>query len=109
MDNNFDDAVKHLKNNQWVKVNNLRFEANDDQLRIVGWSQYRNIHNITKSVALNELEEIKRAFFSILSASNELNLFVATKSLEYILAYNDAGKTSVDVCSEKDGIFQWLL
>lgn len=40
--------------------------------------------------------------------SPELEYFIAGKSLEFILSFDDSGKASIDICCEKDAKVKWI-
>lgn len=103
-------ALEFLKDGQSFTVGDLRLSMSDSNLLIVtGWSQYLNFSNLTKANSLNELAEIKEIFSDMVSTSDDLKKFIADKTLEYILCYDDGGKASLDICSEKDGVVKWQV
>lgn len=75
----------------------------------MGWSQYSNFLNLTKSNSLKELSEIKNIFFDMSNISEDLKKFIVNKSIDYVLCYDDGGKASINICSEMDGVFKWLV
>jgi len=102
-------AIEFLKDGQSFKVGELRFEINEGAVQVIGWSQYINLQNVTKAKALDELEEIKALFFEMKKASPELQDFIKEKSVKFSLYFDDYGKTSIEICTERDGIFIWRL
>jgi hypothetical protein len=99
-----------LKDGQSFTVGDLRLGMSSSYLlTITGWSQYLNFSNLIKSNSLDELAEIKSIFSDMVSTSSDLRKFIADKTLEYILCYDDGGKASIDICSEKDGVVKWHI
>lgn len=41
--------------------------------------------------------------------SNELKHFAEYRCKEFVLYYDDVGKTSIEICSEKEGIIEWKI
>lgn len=103
-------ALEFLKDGQPFNVGDLRLSIGDKNTLVVsGWSRYLNFSNLTKNSSLKELAEIKSIFSNIVYASDDLKKFIENKSIEYLLCYDDGGKASIDICSEKDGILKWQL
>jgi hypothetical protein len=110
MENRIKIAVELLKEGRSFKVGDLRLGMNGSNiLTVTGWSQYLNFFNLTKNTSLNELAEIKDIFSNIVNISNDLKVFIAGKSIEYILCYDDGGKASIDICSERNGVVKWRI
>lgn len=110
MENRIKIALEFLKDGQSFTVGDLRLGlSSSNLLTITGWSQYLNFSNITKGNSLNELSEIRDIFSDMVAASDNLKRFIVDKSIEYILCYDDGGKASIDICSEKDGILKWQV
>ncbi len=100
-------AIEFLKIGQSFRIENLRLGVeNSKTLYITGWSNYSYIENLTKEIALRELQEIKVMFKKILAISKELRDFIEDKSFEYNLAFN-YGQGSIGICSEKKGKVTW--
>lgn len=90
------------------KVGELRLGAEKPGLiEVTGWSQYTNFSNLTKQQCLNELKEIKVLFLRMVEASSEFKEFVKDKSAEFNLYFDDYGKGSICLCSEKEKIITW--
>lgn len=108
MQNRLDIAVNFLKDGKSFKVDDLLLsvsEAND--VEVTGWSQYTNIQNISKQIALRELQEVKLLFTQMLHSSFELTNFIKARTLVFNLWFDDYGKASVGICSEKNGVVTW--
>ncbi len=102
-------AIEFLKNGQSFTVDDLRLEIVDGNSFVVtGWSRYLNFSSLNKEKSIEELSEIKTVFSSMLETSNNLKDFISDKSIEYKLCFDDGGKASIDICSEKHGILKWL-
>ena len=76
---------------------------------ISSWSRYNNFTNLTKSKSLEELEDIKNTYNEMELLSDELKHFAEYRCKEFILYFDDGGKASIEICSEKEGIFEWKL
>ncbi|SEL98640.1 hypothetical protein [Parapedobacter koreensis] len=110
MENRIKIALEFLKDGQSFTVGDLRLSmSSSNLLTVAGWSQYLNFSNLTKANSLSELTEIKNIFSDMIAGSDNLKRFVANKSIEYILCYDDGGKASIDICSELDGVVNWKV
>ena len=103
-------AIELLKNGKSILVEGLRFETNEyGDIVIIGWSQYSILQNLTKSIAIEELEAIKLQFFEIEKISPEFEKFMKGKTLKFYLYFDDYGKVSIAVCSEKNGVVEFYV
>jgi hypothetical protein len=102
-------AVEFLKDGQSFNVGDLRLEIERNTITVTGWSQYSNIENLNKNQALKELDEIKTLFKRMIDTSPELRTFIVDKKIEYNLYFDDYGKGSITICSEKDGALKWKM
>jgi hypothetical protein len=101
-------ALEFLKEGRSTNVGDLSLGINaSGNVQIIGWSQYLNFSNLTKERALDELEGIKKSFFLMLRASDELRQFVQGKSLAFNLYFDEYGKASISICEEKNGVVKW--
>ncbi len=97
-----------MKDGKSFLVDDLRLEMEEfREIKIAGWSKYISLVNIDKSVALNELAEIKSRFSNIVQTSPELATFILGKVIEFVLFFDDYGKGSLQLVSEKNGIIKW--
>ena len=78
-------------------------------MQVTGWSNYNDIRNLRKDVCLQELGEIKLLFGNMLMSSEELTRFVKDKEIEYCLGFDDYGKASVSICSERHNHVKWYI
>lgn len=105
MQNRIKTALEFLKDRQSFKVGDLRLGINEKNCLVIsGWSRYNNFTNITKSKSLVELEYIKNTYNEMELVSDELKNFVEYRCKEFVLYYDDGGKASIELCSEKEGI-----
>lgn len=110
MHNRIKIAIEFLKDYQSFSVGNLRLSINElGDIEVTGWSQYTSLHNLTKIKALEELEQIKSLFTEMLSASSELIKFIEGRSIKYNLWFDDYGKASITICSERNNIVHWEI
>lgn len=102
-----DVAVLFLKENKSFRVGDLRFGMIDGKnMFVTGWTEYSNIENINKEIAVRELSEIKLLFTKMIKTSLSLKEFIKDKAIKYNLAFN-YGMGSYGICSEKDGVIKW--
>jgi len=111
MANNIKTALEFLKDGQSFNVGDLRLgiDSSSGYFKVIGWSQYVNFTNLTKKNSLKELEDIKAIFFEMVNASIELKNFIQNKPMEFILCFDDYGKASIDICSERNGVIKWEI
>lgn len=108
MENRIKTALEFLKNGQSFRVGELRLGAeNPKTIEVAGWSKYTNFTNLTKHQCLRELEEIKALFYKMSTTFVELKDFIKDKSIEFNLYFDDYGKGSIWICSEKDKTLIW--
>lgn len=101
-------AVENLKVGDYFRVDNLTLATlNPKCISVLGFPTYIYIENITKTIALEELENIKRQFKEMIDLSDNLLEFLRNKEVIYTLGYN-YGMGSIGICEEKDGIIKWL-
>jgi len=101
-------AIEFLKDKKSFLVGDLRLEANElGDIEITGWSQYTNFRNLTKENSLEELQGIKSLFYDKLKVSPELANFIKGKDIVFNLYFDDYGKASIEICSEKDSNICW--
>lgn len=103
-------ALEFLKDGQSFTVGEIRLGAEKPGvIEVTGWSQYTNFANLTKQQCLRELEEIKELFYKMVDASSELKDFTKDKSAEFTLCFDDYGKGSIAICSQKDQELNWEI
>ena len=102
-------VVDFLKDGQSFSVEDLRLGVEGRTITVTGWSQYTNIRDLTKNRSLKELEEIKTLFLRMVDISKELRTFILNKEIEFNLYFDDYGKGSIIVCSEKQGAVKWEM
>lgn len=108
MDNRIDRVIEYLKKNETIVIEGLKLTPNDSsELEISGWSSYLDLRNITRTIAIQELQNLKLAFSEMVQASANLSTFISNRRVRYILYYDDGGKASVKLCEEKDGKIEW--
>lgn len=56
-----------------------------------------------------ELDAIKSAFCDLESISSEFWNFIKDKPKQFCLSFDDYGKTSIAICSDKDGIIEFYV
>ena len=110
-----DDILTSLKNvkqllqdNQSLKVGDLTLRLKEnEELTVIGWTNFIHFENLTKRRTLIELNEIKNLFRLMLNSSKNLAEFAENKTIKYFLNYDDAGKCGIEICSEENGQIFW--
>ena len=101
-------AIEFMKEGKSFLVGDLRFGTSElNEVKISGWSNYVNLRNIDRNIALKELMGIKSQFLASIESSPELETFIKDKVIEYVLFLDDYGKGSIQLVSEKNGIIKW--
>jgi hypothetical protein len=99
-----------LKDNHSFKVGDLTLGFIDNRkLTVIGWTNFVSLKNLTKKQALIELNEIKDLFRLMLKSSKQLADFAESKTIKYILNYDDAGKCGIEICSEENARTSWQV
>lgn len=103
-------ALEFLKEGESYTVGDLRLGiSSTNGLIITGWSKYLNFSNLTKYNSLEEMEYIKNIFNKMVKTSIPLKKFIGNKTIEYVLCFDDGGKASIDICTEKNGKISWEI
>ncbi len=101
-------VIEFLNEGNPCLVDDLQLYVNDiGDLEVVGWSNFSNPKFLPKAIAITELEEIKELFVKMCDTFPELVKFASNKSKVYTLCFDCSGKTSVEICQEKNGIVRW--
>lgn len=87
---------------------NLR-QKKSGSIVVAGASRWIELSNITKTIALEEIESIKSRFKEMLKNSVDLKSFVERRDIEFLLYNDDAGKTNIYICSLKHKKLRWHL
>lgn len=110
MRNRIKTAIEFLKDGTPFTVGDIRLGVTEmGDIEVAGWSRYINFENLTKENSLKELDEIKSLFKEMIESSPELKMFIEGKDVLYSLYYDDYGKVSITICSEKKGVLKWEL
>jgi hypothetical protein len=100
-------AITVLSGGHSFQVGELSFNAKDKQtFSVTGWTVKNDLKSVTKSVALNELNEIKSLFEKMIQVSSELSDFIEQRKIEFNLGY-DYGMGGIGICTEIDGQITW--
>ncbi len=92
------------------KLDNMTIQTTDSgKLLVTGWTDTINFKNISKEKILQELQELKSSFSDLSKSFNELNEIVKGLTIEYHMAYDDAGKVGIGLCSELEGKVNWYF
>ncbi len=93
-----------------LKLDNMTIRTTDSgKLIVTGWIIAINFRNISKENVLEELDDLKTSFGTLLKEFPELNDVVRgnTLTIEYHIAYGDDGKAGIGLCSEIEGNINW--
>lgn len=85
--------------------------TNSDKLLVTGWINAINFDNITKEIVSQELADLKTSYKQLTKSFHELKDIVDNNNLtvEYHMAYDDAGKVGIGLCSEIKGKLNWYI
>ena len=85
--------------------------SDTDKLLVTGWTNTINFENISKNSVLVELKDLKDSFAELTETYDELKTIVESNNLtiEYHMAYDDAGKAGIGLCSEINGELNWYI
>lgn len=95
-----------------LKLGKVTIRTTDTgKLLVTKWIDTLYFENISKQDILNELNELKALFAGLSGSFNELNNIVDNNDLiiEYHVAYDDAGKAGIGLCSEIEGKLNWYI
>jgi hypothetical protein len=103
-------AVEFLKDSLPFQVENLGFALDKSGgLEVSGWSAYKQLKYLTKGICFQELEGIKEEFGEMVNISDELREFIKDREIIYYLNFDNYGKSSIIICSEKRGVIKWYI
>ena len=94
------------------KLGNMTIRTTDSGLLVAtGYTNTIHFENISKSTVLRELENLKISFTDLCEDFHELEDLVKRRNqaIEFHMAYDDAGKTSISLCSEINEKVQWYI
>lgn len=95
-----------------LKLGNMTIRTTDsNKLLIIGWTKTIYFENISKEKILRELGDLKASYSKLSESFTELRDIVENNNLiiEYHIAYDDAGKVGIGLCSEIDGKLNWYI
>jgi hypothetical protein len=110
MEKKIEVAIELLKEGKSFFIDNIRLSINElNNIQVAGWSNVTIFKNLSKKESLKELVEVKNLFSQMCESSIELKNFIKGKDIEYELYFDDYGKTSIKICSEKNNEVIWFL
>lgn len=110
MENRLKIALEFLKDGQSFAVGGLRLSVDSNSCLVVrGWSPCSSLTNLSKENSIRDLNDIKSLFGELHHSCEELEKFIEKRSVEYVLSFDDSGKTSIDICSERNGVLKWFI
>lgn len=93
-------------------LGNMTIRTTDsDKLMVTGWTNTIYFKNISREKIIIEIKELKQSFFELRSSFKELEDIIINNELqvEFHMAYDDAGKCSIGICSEINGELKWYI
>lgn len=99
-------ALEFLKNNQGFKVGGLYLSPRENEIAVVGQTNYNDTDNLNKGIALNELKDIKAEFNDYRDLDADFNNFFKDKTIRFCLAY-DYGMRGIELCNDLNGRITW--
>ncbi|MCF8296695.1 MAG: hypothetical protein K9J13_04045 [Saprospiraceae bacterium] len=94
------------------KLGNMTVRTSEaDKLLVTGWTNTIHFENITKDSVMRELRELKESFSELTKTYEDMNSIITGNNLivEFHMAYDDAGKVGIGLCSEIYGKLNWYL
>ena len=103
-------AVSFLEDGLSFKVDGLRLGYHENIIEVAGWTtSVTLLSHVDQAKAIFKLNEIKDLFYQMIDVSSDLRDFSAGKKIDFTLYYDDSGKTSIKICSERDGVCHYCL
>lgn len=112
-------TTKEIKERIWLigdgiplKLDNMTIRTTDSgKLLVTGWTSSIHFENISRNKILKELADLKTSYGELSRIYEELNDLVQSNNLtvEFHMAYDDAGKAGIGLCSEIDGKLNWYI
>lgn len=99
-------ALEFLKDNQGFKVGGLYLSPRENEIAVVGQTNYNDTDNLNKRIALNELKNIKAEFSDYMDLDADFNSFFKNKTIRFCLAY-DYGMGGIELCNDLNGEIIW--
>ena len=99
-------ALEFLKDNQGFKVGGLYLAPRENEIVVVGQTNYNDADNLNKGIALNELRAIKAEFNDYRDLNADFNSFFNNKTIRFCLAY-DYGMGGIELCNDLNGAITW--
>jgi hypothetical protein len=103
-------ALMFLKLGKSFNVGGLKLSAEKKEVfEVTGWSNYNIFNNLTKTESLKEVGEVKELFKKMIEHFPDLKKIIKNKDINYNLVFDDSGKGSIGICSEKKGVLFWEI
>ncbi len=99
-------ALEFLKDEQGFNVGGLYLSPRENEIWVVGQTNYNDPDNLTKSIALEELNSVKHELNHYFGLVPELREHLNERDIRYCLAY-DYGMGGIELCNEQDGKIHW--
>ena len=106
-----EDGINRIPDGIPFNYDNITIRITGSNLLVTWWTNTVHYKNITKSKIEAELLNLKTNYLDLARTYDELNDIVDRNDLtiEFHIAYDDAGKGSVGLCSEINGIINWYI
>jgi len=99
-------SLEFLKDNQTFKVGELVLYHKDNTVFVTGYTNYNDLKNVNKRIALRELEDTKAEFKDYMDLVPEFLDFMKSRQIVYSLNY-DYGMGSIIICREINSEIKW--
>lgn len=104
--------IRQISDGIPIKLGNITIRASDsEKLLVTGWTNTIHFENISKLHLLQELEDLKSSFSVLLKSFDVLNDVIIRNNfiVEYHIAFDDAGKVGIGLCSEVNDEITWYF
>ncbi len=111
-DSYIQDRIWKIADGVPLKLGNMTIQTTDsEKLLVTGWTRIVHIENFKKTYVLLELKELKASFTDLTETYGGINTIIEKNNLmvEFLMAYDDAGKCGIGLCSELNGELNWYL
>lgn len=108
---NLENAISRLPDGIPFKYGNITIRITGSTLMVTSWTNTIHYKNITKKNVETELTNLKTTYYDLANTYDELDDIVERNNLiiEFHVAYDDAGKGGIGLCSEINDVINWYI
>ena len=99
-------ALEFLKDEQRFNVGGLYLSPRENEIWIVGQTNYNDPDNLNKSIALEELNSVKGELHHYFKLVPEFEEHFNNRNIRFCLAYT-YGMGGIELCNEHNGKLTW--